>query len=182
MNATNTPTASNDRHLAMAMMFAAGHRNRDIARALRYDENRVSILRNSPLMRAQVEQLQRDMRERTFGDVIARLQREAGPTLDVLLALRDTSAKDDVRLGAARELFDRQVPKVTRTQEDRTLRIEFGLATLRQMAAAVDEADDDPPALVGNGHEGGVLHVAPIRPVVARSLDDVIAAHQEDDR
>ena len=168
------PDQLNARHQLVALMRAIGLTNKQIAEKLGYDENRVSIIAGSPLFKAQVYQLQKDIRESTLTEVVTRLQQEAGPTLDVLVQLRDFGMPGDtVRLGAAKELADRipALQKVSRIEEERTIRLVLGGPELQQMRQALEEDNGTPPKVIdviplpANGTE----------PIRARLLHEAIA-------
>lgn len=56
-------------------------------------------------------------------DVERALTEETETTFNVITGLRDGAEKDEVRLRAAVELFDRQRPKVTKNETEMTVRI-----------------------------------------------------------
>jgi hypothetical protein len=151
------PKTLNARHYLVAMLVATGKTNVEIGRVIGMHPERVSTIRKSPLFQALVERTLREIRERTLGAVIEKLQAEAGETLDVLLALRGTAAAlptltvDDKKLAlaATRELFARQVPAETKTTEERrVVHLTIGAEELKALMAAMAE-DGGPPRLVG---------------------------------
>lgn len=132
------PTELNARHFVLALMHAAGFRNCDIARHLGYTENRVSVVLSSPLMQAQIRDLQNELRSSTIEDVMGIIEREAGPSVAVLLELRDSAQSENVRLAAANDVLDRhpRFAKRTHRDEEHTVRITFGPAELKQILDA----------------------------------------------
>jgi hypothetical protein len=163
----------------MALMTAAGWRGKDIAAKLGVSPHRISIIASSPLFKIQVDRLQKEMRESTVADVVHRIATEAGPSLDVLVELRDHAVNEHVRFSSARDILDRNphVARVQKVEEDRTLRIVFGAPELRQMFGALLEDDGKPvPSII----ETTALPVGPLGsvkiggPKKARPLDEVI--------
>lgn len=135
------PTRMNSRYFLIALMNAAGFRNCDIARHIGLGENRVSIILSSPLMKAQIRDLQGELRTSTVEDVMGIIEREAGNNVRVLIELRDGAqgpGADNVRRLAANDLLDRhpRFAKRTHHDEERTIRIAFGPAEIRQIIDA----------------------------------------------
>jgi hypothetical protein len=128
-------------------MHAAGFRNVDIARHLDLGENRVSVILSSPLMKAQIADLQRELRSSTVEDVMKVIEREAGNNVRVLIELRDGSTNDQVRRLSAGDLLDRhpRFAKRTHHEEERTVRIAFGPAEIKRIIdvqALVESTDE----------------------------------------
>lgn len=172
------PEKLSSRHLVMALMIAAGWRQKDIAAKLGYTQNRVSIICSSPLFRVQVDRLQKELRESTVADVVHRIATEAGPSMNVMVELRDHALNENVRLGAAKDILDRnpRIARVSKVEEDRTLKISFGAPELRQMFGAMLEDEGKPvPSVIETtafpimGREQAVN-----KPKRARPLDEVI--------
>lgn len=132
------PTSLNARHLLVALMHAAGFTNRKIADHLGYHESRISIILSSPLMQAQIRELQAELRSSTIEDVMSIIEREAGNNVRVLLELRDHADNESVRNKSANDLLDRHPVLARRThhEEERTIRIAFGPAEIRQILDA----------------------------------------------
>ena len=72
-------------------------------------------------------------------DVEKALTDETEATFNVITALRDTAEKDEVKLRAAVELFDRQRPKITKNETEMTVRITL---SHEQQALATDLEDE----------------------------------------
>lgn len=143
MAMVGAPTSLNARHFLVALMHAAGFTNRKIADHLNYHENRISIILSSPLMKAQIAELQGELRMGTLGDVAAIIEREAGPSVQVLLEIRDDAMLrlspqgQSVRKSASEAILDRsRFAKRTHHEEERTIRIAFGPAEIRQILDA----------------------------------------------
>ena len=142
MATTNNPTRLSERHHLMALMLLAGYRQCDVATALGYTENRVSILANSPLFKAQMADLRQQLRDSTIADAMTLIEREAGNSVRVLVDIRDTAAgpsADNVRRLAANDLLDRHPAfgRHAKTETEHVLRIAFSAADVRQMQAAL---------------------------------------------
>lgn len=138
MSMVGAPTKLNARHFLCALMHAAGFTNRKIADHLGYHENRISIILSSPLMRAQIKELQEELRAGTIEDVMGIIEREAGNNVRVLLELRDHAEESNTRRLAANDLLDRhpRFAKRTHHEEERTIRIAFGPSEIRQILDA----------------------------------------------
>lgn len=148
------PDTLNQRHFVAALMLASGYRQADIARTLGYHPNRLSMIATSPLFRAQVADLQRQLREATLGDAMAMIEREAGASVEVIVGIRDDAGEPGAtRLRAANDLLDRHplLSRRTAVDETRTLRVSFSAADLAQMARAVAPA------------AGALPEIAPVR-------------------
>ena len=78
-------------------------------------------------------------RKRGTFDVEKALQDELEPTFERLVAMRDFAEDESLQFRAAVELFDRQRPKITRTEEERTTRFIF--EAVSQVDAAKIEAE-----------------------------------------
>lgn len=72
-------------------------------------------------------------------DVEKALTDETERTFDTILGLRDGAEKDEVRLRAAVELFDRQRPKITKNETEMTVRISL---SHEQQALATNLEDE----------------------------------------
>jgi hypothetical protein len=125
----------------MALMLAAGKSTREVATTLGFSENRVGIIKGSPLFQALMRQEQGHLRAAALAGIADRLNGQADPTLTRLVELRDQPADLKVALGASNSLADR-IPALSRrvrTEEDRTIRVVFGAAEVRQMIEASAE-------------------------------------------
>lgn len=181
MVAGGPPERLNNRHLLMALMVAAGWRQKDIAAKLGFNPNRVSIICGSPLFKAQVQNLQRELRESTVADVVHRIATEAGPSLDVMVELRDHAQAEPVRLSAAKDILDRnpKLARVSKVEGESSLRVSFGAPELRQMFGALLE-DDGKPRLVLDATalppRNGKTETENGAPIRARPLEELIEA------
>lgn len=138
------------RHKLIALMCASGRTNAQIASELGMSSVGISTILKSPLMRALVAQYLQQIESKTstsVADVIATLRGETSKTLTTILSIRDEGTKEDsVRLAAAIELFDRQIPKVHKTDESRTVRIVLDGDRLERLRAITVESKALPPA------------------------------------
>jgi hypothetical protein len=162
------------RHKLIALMRASGRSNAAIASELGLSAMGVGAILKSPLMRALVDQYLREIESRTatsVADVVATLRGETAKTLTTLIEIRDTGTREDsTRLSAAIELFDRQIPKVHRTDESKTVRIVLDGARLDRLAEISRE---------GTGARRAPIDVTPAvaaarAPVRVSTLDDAI--------
>ena len=62
-------------------------------------------------------------------------------------------SSENVRVSAAKELFDRQMPKVSKTQHEETTIIEFGDSIQNLALALADNMKIDPQQLTGKSDE-----------------------------
>lgn len=141
MASSGPPDRLAPRHELIALLIAAGKTNVEIARAVGVTANRISTIRQSPLMAEAVRHAQRYILDRVTQDVAERLNGEAGPTLDRLVQLRDTAEEERVRLGAANSLADRisSLSRRTVTEGEATIRVLFGAVEVRRMITAALE-------------------------------------------
>jgi hypothetical protein len=178
LNAEETPSAPTGlkalkpRHKLIALMRASGRSNAAIASELGMSAVGVGLILKSPLMRALVDQYLREIESRTatnVADVIATLRGETAKTLTTMLEIRDTGTREDsTRLAATIELLDRQIPKVHRTDESKTVRIVLDGARLDRLAEISREGVALPPAAV----DADII--PPRAPVRVGTLDDVL--------
>lgn len=147
------PTSLNSlaqrRQYLMALMFVSGISQREIAARLGYSIGHVRNVVASPMFREFAAEVQRELHESTLGSLVDRIEREAMPSLDVLVDLRDGNFEDPkvaaVQAGAAKFILgdlhmDRKQPKVTKQENDGVLHVTFGPDALRQMLGAQAEA------------------------------------------
>ncbi len=161
------PRRLNNRHLLLALMVASGWRQTDIARHLGYHPNRVSIILGSPLMKSHVLALQKDLREGHIDDVLTKLARETGNSVDALVALRDHAENPSVQLGAASKLLDKGLdvlaPPVTMPSQPL-----FGEEVLQALVEVMAEDEGLPPPRR--------IVRAPGR-VVAKTIEEALEGH-----
>jgi hypothetical protein len=169
------------RHKLIALMAASGRTNAQIASELGMSGVGISTILKSPLMRALVDQYLQQIESKTstsVADVIATLRGETGKTLKTILDIRDGGDKNDsVRLAAAIELFDRQVPKVHKTDESKTVRIVLDRDRLDRLKEITSEGQVRAlrPASVDAEFVPGPL--GPQSAGTVDPLDDVIARY-----
>jgi hypothetical protein len=96
------PEVLSPKHRLVALALAAGRSTRDIAQSVGISEQRISVLKQSPLFRALVEEELRHIREHLVSTVAERMNAEAARTLDRMVELRDQQ-KD---LGVAARMTD----------------------------------------------------------------------------
>lgn len=155
------------RHHHMAYMVAAGKRNKDIAQVLGYTENRVSIIRSSPLFQQLVYQLQQEISARAIDDIVEGIIQEGPASLTRMKELRDQTENLSVAYNAAGFLLEKN-PKVAgiKAAAEAGVRIALDADAMRRMEVAVAEDEGrtlpavatDIPAYLG-----------------VKSLDDAVA-------
>jgi hypothetical protein len=171
------------RHKLIALMAASGRTNAQIASELGMSGVGISTILKSPLMRALVDQYLQQIESKTstsVADVIATLRGETGKTLKTILDLRDGGDKNDsVRLAAAIELFDRQVPKVHKTDESKTVRIVLDRDRLDRLKEITSEGHVRvlPSPIIIEHNGGNPMRIADPEPGRVDPLDDVIARY-----
>lgn len=132
------------RHHRLVELAVLGLTNNEIAEKLSYSPTRVSQLLNHYDIITAIAELRATSRARSMGALQDDLAHDARNTFDKLRVHRD--AEDpDVSLRACGMLWDRQIPKRTEVQEEKTLRIILSREDqqyLRQVAAEDDAAMD----------------------------------------
>jgi hypothetical protein len=140
MTSGGPPDTLNERHHLAAMLLAAGYRGTEVAAAVGLHPNRLSLIKSqSPLFRAQVADLQRELRDAVRDDALAILERAAGPAAAFLEALiGDEGAPLRERRQAAEGVLDRHPAIAKRNApQDATIKITFTTADLASMRAAL---------------------------------------------
>ncbi len=159
------PEQLTPRHKIIALMVAAGWKQKDIAVELGFHENRVSIIASSPLFRVQVHEIQKQMREGLIDDVSELIKAEALPSVRKIVELRDgEQVPETVQLAAATSILDRAVPKITRHEEDHSLTIYLSKDDVGVMDEVAEELGEVIDVPVDDG---------PVAPIQPRSLDPI---------
>ena len=166
----------NNAHQMMAYLAALGRKPQEIADHFGYTYQRVITLMNGPLFRAQVRELQEELKERSFADLAERLNAEAIPTLDSLIKLRDDGTKEDtVKLGAARVLWE-SLPPIARgkreasSDDNRSIHVHLDMNDMKALESASQEqfgADAKPVEAFEHS-------------VIPRSIDAVLNSMEEE--
>lgn len=155
------------RHNVIALMVAAGWKQKDIAEQLGFHENRISIIAQSPLFRVQVQDIQKKMREGLIDDVNELIKAEVVPSMRKLVELRDHASGEpgeSIQLSAANALLDRGAPKVTRQELDYSLTIKLSREDVGVMAEVAEELGETIDVLPDD---------EPTVSIQPRSLDDL---------
>lgn len=174
MASGGAPDKLSPRHDLVGALHLCGLKNHEIAAALDYSENRVSILLNSPLMQQQLTELRSKLRTSAWMSALELLESEARANVLTLIDIRDRSDDTNRRL-AASDLLDRtpKLSKRTHHEGDATLRVTLSVADVRQMLAAnadVIDADVIRP----------LPAVSPQASAPLRSLDETVAAAERE--
>lgn len=143
----------NDRHRAIAQMEIMGYKNRQIARELNCHEMTIYRVKSSPIYKVYVADLRKQVEEASVFDATKYLDRITEKTMRTLEHLMDDAESENVRVSAARELFDRQMPKVSKSQHEEKTIIEFGDSVQNLAAALADNMRIDPQQLTGKSDE-----------------------------
>ncbi len=167
----------------LALMFVSGLSYKDMADRTGLSEKAVRSMARSDLFKAQVVELQRQMKEVTLDNLLHRIEQEAGPSFETLMQLRNGNVTDPqvarIQLDATKfhlsELYmDRAHPKVTRQESENVLRVAFDREAIAQMIGALAE------------DRGEVIEVEAIEPraviaitheprIAVQDLDEVVA-------
>lgn len=146
------PQRLNNRHHLVSLMAASGWRQVDIARELGYSPARVSQVLDTPLIRAQVEQFQKQFRDGMVDDVLAKLARDTDNNVEQLFWIRSHGTKEDaVRAKVGLTLLEYQVAKkAAKTEEEHVVRHVYDAQLMRQMmtAMALNEGMRPPPEAI----------------------------------
>lgn len=137
----------------MVYLVLAGHKTEAISEKLQLSRRRVQVIRASPLFKTKLNAARAELKSRTMEDFIARISREAMPNFEFFVEMRDNpeyhNEDSRARIQAARSIqteVDRVYPRVTKHEEERSIRISFDQQMLQQMAAALAE-DGGMPAI-----------------------------------
>lgn len=133
------PKKVSERHRLMILLAAMGKGTSEIAREVDVTPQWASTVLNAPRFKLQVKHLQDQIEQESLGTFVDRLNAEAEPTLDRIIDLRDNSKLDQVQLGAARTIFNKIVPDISRNEEERTLKLVVEGVDLASLANAIAE-------------------------------------------
>lgn len=166
------PTKIGHRHRLLILMFAMGKSNAEVATELGYNLARVGIIKSDPKIKLEIEHLQHQMSQETLGTFMDKVVAEAEPTLKRLKELRDQDAELGVALGASKELWESVVPKRSKHEEERTLKLVIEGGDFKALAEAI--AVDKRKEIEVNGEdvmEEAVTTVKIIRPIMPEELE-----------
>lgn len=128
------------RHHRLVELAVLGLTNNEMAEKLGYSVTRVSQLLNHYDIITAIAALRATTRARSLGTLQDDLAHDARNTFDKLRVHRD--AEDpDVSLRACGMLWDRQIPKRTEVQEEKTLRIILSREDQQYLRQVADEDD-----------------------------------------
>lgn len=111
------PKKMSERHRLVALLTAAGLKNKAIGKQLGFTQGRLSIIKKSPLFQAIVEQHRAKIADLGLRDAVAKIVGDAPANIDFIRKVRDGYFEGDdaehlrIRMGAAGVLLDRQVSK-----------------------------------------------------------------------
>lgn len=177
------PTKLNNRHMVMAHMAAIGRMPGEIASKLGLHPNYVGICLKSPLFKAYVEQLQKEIKENTINSVQEFIDQETLPSFEALKNIRDAGDSDAVRISAAKEIIAHSdlVTKKTEIKIDQTKRIVIERGDLIDMMKAVaeDEGGELPEEILTDGEELPLLSQASLhQPKTIQELCEELEAEE----
>lgn len=123
------------RHMMLALFHASGMRNCDIAAELGYSDARVSVLLDSPLMKAQIAELRKKIDNSGIANALELINREVLPSVRTLVEIRDGAEESAQRRGAANDILDRhpQFSKKSSTDVEHTVKLVLSSSDLRQL-------------------------------------------------
>jgi hypothetical protein len=99
----------------VALMIAAAKSDAEITKALGISPGVLKILKGSPLFEQLIAAYSREIEERGINDIVAELDADAPKNIDFIKRVRDGNFDDtkdrmQLRLAAAKMLFDKQAP------------------------------------------------------------------------
>lgn len=123
------------RHMMLALFHASGMRNCDIAAELGYSDARVSVLLDSPLMKAQIAELRKKIDNSGIANALELINREVLPSVRTLVEIRDGAEESAQRRGAANDILDRhpQFSKKSSSDVEHTVKLVLSSSDLRQL-------------------------------------------------
>lgn len=133
-----TPDRLSHRHHRLALLAAQGRPSTEIAADTGYSQGRVSFLLNDPVVHALVEKYQQQFFERAAQSFTQDITLDAPKTFRRLQKIRD-NPDDEIAVKGCVPLWDRQVPKKTIHEEDRTVRIVFAKEDRERCIRVLDE-------------------------------------------
>ena len=143
----------NDRHRAIAQMEVMGWRIKDIANELGVHEMTVYRVKHSPVYKVYIKDLRKRVEEQSTFDAAAHLDKITEKTVRTLETLMDSADSENVRVSAAKELFDRQMPKVAKSEHKEETVIQFGDSVQNIALALADSMRLPPESLAGKSDE-----------------------------
>lgn len=145
----SSPTKLSDRHLLVSYMAAAGRTRDEISEATGFSKKHLTTIMASPLFKTQLGRVRRKVGDAAVESIVEDLQVNTvvhgQSALDTLVELMDGSGNDNVRLGAATNILDRAVPKQTKHQEERTVRVSIDSEALQLMSNVCAELKEYAP-------------------------------------
>ena len=135
-----------DRHKIIAQMECRGKRNHEIAQQLGMSEGNICKVKADALYVAYKMDLDRDLRDAMAPDIAGYVQSLGMKTVKKIEQIMD-QGDFKVALPAAKELLDRQLPKITRTENQNTTTINIESDTMMEAMKYMRQAsglhDDD---------------------------------------
>lgn len=133
----NPPETLNTRHKSLALVVASGLSIQDAAEKIGYSKTWAYEVAKSPLFRSLVKHYEKEMVESTLQQAKERTYHEALASVNKLVELRDHSENENIQLSAAKELVQMVIPKVTKHEQDTTVRISLDDATKERLLASL---------------------------------------------
>lgn len=144
-------TTLDSRARQVAYLDVAGLPALQIRTELKMSTAKLRIIRESPLYQALLSELHQKAADGSVEVVIDRIRREAIPSVNKLVHLRDHSEDDPVKRGCANDLLDR-IPELRRVKNAQDgaggLHLNFDQALLSRMFQVIAEDDGKDPAVV----------------------------------
>ena len=143
------------RHHRLALLVASGAPTTEVAQGTGYSNGRVAQLRTDPQITELIEQYRQQFFASAAASLAQDLQLDATHTFKRLKEIRD-DADPEIAIKGCIPLWDRQVPKRTIHDEDRTVRIIISREDKARLTQVVEEADTiDAEYALLEGQAGG---------------------------
>jgi len=118
-----TATQMLDRHQEISRLLVLGLENKEIAERLGIHPQTVSLVRNSPIIKANTEELQSRANDKAV-DLSVELAKDAIEARRIIVELmKDENEKSEVRLSAAKDIMDRTHGKAVTRIDSKTLNL-----------------------------------------------------------
>lgn len=162
------------RHRQIILMSALGKTQAEICRELGISQSWLSLMLNLPNVKLSIEKLQKDIEGEAVATHVDRLQTLVPRALDRIEDLMDNGVPQDaVRLGAAKDILDRTIPKRTFHEEEQTVRLVLEGQNLAALAKVIAEDDDREVELDERAYARVDTTKKVVGPVVAKLPEDL---------
>jgi len=143
---SGAPTTLSIRHQHMAYLFAAGKTVAEIARALHYSENRVSVVKSSAVFQDLLARIRQEITARTVDDIVASLVAEAPASVERMRTLREQDDNLAVAYNASAFFLEKHPSVVAlKASADLGVKILLDDAAVLRMERAIAESEGRAP-------------------------------------